>query len=93
KKAAPASLQNAAWAHIQKNERNKSRSLVLGVLAAASVAVFMISSSDFFLSQEMNHQEKEALLEEALSLFPAETPIEEDIIYEDEMLMIYTSSD
>lgn len=91
RQSVPPSIQEDIWAHIEMRAKRKKRRLFGVALAAASIVIFMLSNLDLPQKQEMEYSEKVAMLEEALSLFPEEASLEPDILYEDEMVMIYTS--
>ena len=97
-KRAPSHLPDTIWSAIQRRRRNKRRMLI-GMPVAASIALLVMSiffSPDPVTQNEgpITYDEKEALLKEALSMFPDEKPTmsKEQIIYEDELVIIYMAS-
>ncbi len=98
RKRAPSNLPDTIWSAIQRRRRNRRR-ILIGVPAAASIAFIVVSlilSSGPLPQDEgpITYDEKEALLKEALSMFPDEKPTtaEENIIYEDDLVIIYVAS-
>lgn len=91
---APANLNASIWATIQAKKRKKQRHLVRLSGLAASIVIFMA----FFIYNTVNkhseYEEKEALLNEALSMFTEEknTAEKQSILYEDDMVIIYLAS-
>ncbi|MEL7001771.1 MAG: hypothetical protein AAFN93_03450 [Bacteroidota bacterium] len=95
KKKAPTDLNAKIMASIQTRKRRKQRFLFGVSAAAASLVLFMVLFMSNKSNHEMNYAEKEAKLNEALSMFPDDDPVksERDIIYEDEIIVIYTASE
>lgn len=94
KKVAPRNLESDIWALIQKRGSRKRRILLRISSVAASI---ILAVSVFFIletrpQQEMSYAEKEAVLAEALAMISdtQEQPIVGEILYEDEILIIYT---
>lgn len=94
KKKAPENLNHQVWSTIQSQEKNKNRKITLFISAAASLAILI---SLIFISpslrnqKEMTYEEKAAKLEEALSLISENNEqADRKIIYEDEIILIYT---
>lgn len=87
---APENLNNTVWQAIQ-TKRKRSQRLIYGLVAAAASVVLLITLS--VNSSKQSYKEKEALLTEALSMFKNDEPkvSERNIIYEDELIVIYTS--
>jgi len=93
KKVAPQNLESDIWALIQKRESRKRRIL----LRVASVAASIILGVSVFLTiqtrpqEKMSYAEKAAVFEEALAMISdtQEQPILGEILYEDEILIIY----
>ncbi len=86
---APKNMNDSVWDAIQI-KRKKSKRLIYGLVAsAASIALIITLSVN---SSKQSDKEKEALLKEALSMFKKEEPKTEkqNIIYEDELIVIYT---
>lgn len=92
------------WQTIQE-KRSKKRRMVVGVFAAAASILLLLGIFVFHpIQQEVRQNKKEQLLTEALNMFEApnetasnesgrETAKEAALIYEDEMIIIYTASE
>lgn len=93
KKQAPPALEEGIWNTIQR----RIRSLKITVFAAAASILLLIVFSTHISPKEgqLTYQEKEAKLQEALALVAdIETePSVENIIYEDELVIIYTNTE
>lgn len=89
----PAGLNDKILASIESRNKSKHRFMNWGYGIAASIA--LIVGVFFFQSRENDdYLEKEALLNEALSMFPEPEQQDTDrtILYEDEMIIIYVAS-
>lgn len=95
KKAAPADLNNSIWEAIQTKKIKKRRLSIRIMSAAASVLLLFSISINHLSTNKMSIDEKEALLSEALNMLEIseQKEIEQNIIYEDEMIIIYTASE
>jgi len=91
----PRGLNDSIWASIQTRKRKKQRFLIGLSGIAASVALFMVIFINSTINFNNSYEEKEAVLKEALSMFPNEkhTPSNKNIIYEDELIIIYVASE
>ena len=90
---APDNINDSVWEAIQSVRNGKNR-LIYGLVAvAASVALILAFSINSAKQKNNNYEEKAALLTEALSMFQQNEQKEEqrNIIYEDELIIIYTS--
>ena len=94
KRKAPENLHNQVWSAIQSQEKKKNRKITWFISAAASLAILI---SLIFISpslrnqKEMSYEEKAAKLEEAQSLLSEHNgQTDRKIIYEDEIILIYT---
>lgn len=90
---APSHLQDAIWSAIEN--RNKSKKRIIYSLSGIAASILLTIA--FFVQGEntdMEYAEKEALLQEALAMFPDENQKQnvQDIIYEDDTILIYVSS-
>ncbi|NQU52335.1 MAG: hypothetical protein HQ522_07320 [Bacteroidetes bacterium] len=95
KKVAPQNLNDSLWASIQ-TRKIKKRSFVISIMStAATVLLFIFISVNYLSSKKMSYKEKEALLSEALSMLDIQKQIiaEQSIIYEDEMIIIYSATE
>lgn len=94
KKPVPQNLENDIWLTIQNREQKKKRMLI----KISSIAASVILAVSIFLSimplnkKEMSYDEKIAAIEEAMAMIsePQEEIIFGEILYEDEILIIYT---
>ena len=89
----PANLKDSVRAAIRTKKRKRQRMLV-PVSIAASIALLVTVFLNIPGNRESEYLEKEAQLREALSLFSADEGVRESqqVIYEDEMLIIYMAS-
>ena len=94
KRKAPENISSKVWSAIQSHEKKKNRKITWFISAAASLAILI---SLIFISpslrnqKEMSYEEKAAKLEEALSLISENNEqADRNIIYEDEIIVIYT---
>lgn len=85
---APKNLNDSVWVAVQ-TKRKRSQRLIYGIVAAAASGALIISLS--INSSKQSYAEKEALLKEALAMFKEDEPETEkqNIIYEDELIVIY----
>ena len=93
KKEAPENFNDKLWNSFQ-NRINKQRRFKIRIIsAAASVLLIIALSIGSLIQKELSNNKKEALLNQALSMFAdSEQEITmENIIYEDEIIIIYTS--
>jgi len=94
KRKAPENLNTEVWSAIQSHEKKKNRKITWFISAAASIAIlitFIFISPSLRNQKEMSYEEKAAKLEEALSLFSEhKKQANREIIYEDEIIVIYT---
>ena len=86
---APENLNHLVWESIQ-NKRKRSRRIIYGLVATAASVALIISLS-VNSSKKQSYAEKEALLKEAFAMFEENEPQQEiqNIIYEDELIVIY----
>ena len=94
RKKTPSNLKDSIWAAIQTRKRKKQRFLVILSGVAAAIALVITTFIYPTVNIHSDYKEKEALLNEALSMFSDEQPIPEkqSIIYEDDVVIIYVSS-
>lgn len=92
KKNVPEDLQDSIWESIQK-KRTVTRRLRFGVMSAAASILLIISVAVFSpFDNIQSYKKKEALLNEALSMFE-ENKMEVRPVYEDDMIIIYASAE
>lgn len=92
KKHAPDGLKQKVW----KSINTSTIKLRLGIFAAAASVLFLaIFSLQNFKDREMSYEEKEATLKEAIAMFSeSDTAYDvKEILYEDELVIIYTSNE
>ena len=94
KRTAPENFNSQVWSAIQSQEKKKNRKIIWIFSAAACLAILI---SLIFISpslrnqKEMSYEEKATKLEEALSLITEnKKQAPRKIIYEDEIILIYT---
>lgn len=94
KRIAPVNLESDIWSAIQSKEQRKRRTLfkIGSVAASVILAVSLFFTFDILRPEEMSYEEKEVALKEAMALFSEtqEKPVLEEILYEDEIIIIYT---
>ena len=93
RKARPG-LNDSIRTVIQNRKKRNQRFLFTVYGIAASIAIFLLVSNYQPSDTNAEYKKKEALLNEALSLFPEEktVPASRNIVYEDEMVIIYLTS-
>ena len=93
KREAPENLNDKLWASFQNRIIRKRRFKVGIISAAASIVLIITLIIGNPGQKKLSYNEKEALLNQALNMIAvSEQEIaKENIIYEDEMIIIYTS--
>lgn len=94
KKTVPANFNDVVWDGIQIRKKRRQRFLIGLSGLAAAIAIFVSMFISNSANKNISRDEKEALLNEALSMFSEETqgPAKQRIIYEDDIIIIYTAS-
>ena len=93
KREAPKNFNDTLWDSFQNRTIRKGR-LKIGIMSAAASVILIVT---LFIGnpgqKKLSYNEKEALLNQALNMFAdSEQEIaKENIFYEDEMIIIYTS--
>jgi hypothetical protein len=96
KKTAAANFNETLWESFER-QRNKKRRLIIGALSAAASIVLITVS--LFISNtqenELSYNEKAALLQESLEMFASVdgAQLEQDIVFENDLIVIYTTSE
>ncbi len=94
KNTTPANLESLIWSNIHSKEKKYPKIILRALAVAASVALIItiLWFPDPLKSREMSYEEKAAVLKEALiMIYTAEkTKPDQEIIYEDETIIIYT---
>ena len=83
------------WESFEPKTRSRRKKVVVMLSAAATVLVLVALAMGNLGQKELSYSEKEALLNEALELFPETTEevTEREVIYENEMITVYTASE
>ncbi|MDD2550412.1 MAG: hypothetical protein PHD00_10005 [Bacteroidales bacterium] len=95
KTEAPKNFNDTLWESFQ-NKRIRRRKILVGIMSAAASAILLISLSISNPRQkELNFAEKEALLNQALNMLSNtdRADVAQNIIFENEMLIIYTTAE
>lgn len=94
KKSIPTNLENQIWSNIQRKEKKKPKMMlrVLALAASITLVLTILWIPNPLKSREMSDAEKAAVLKEALTMISSaeERITEQEIIYEDDLLIIYT---
>lgn len=95
KKNAPADFNDSLWASIQYSKMKKRRLTIRIMTTSAAVFLFIFISINHLSTNRISNEKKEALLSEAFSMLSVSEQKENklNIIYEDEMIIIYTDSE
>jgi len=93
KKTAPEEFNDKMWLLFEK--RKKRKLFLTALSAAASILLIMIA---IFMTKEpqtsLSYDEKQALLEEGLAMFTTvnQDQSQEEVLFENEFIIIYTSN-
>jgi len=91
----PKGFNDTLWESFQ-NKKIRKRKVYVGIIAAAASVLLLISLYIVNPKQkELDYSEKQALLNQALNMVSNSglVEIQERIIYENEMIIIYTSTE
>lgn len=93
RKKAPFDLKDTIWEAIQTRKRKQQR-FHMTLSIAAAIGIFMIAYISTPKDKNMSYERKSAILKEALSMFldPTTTTVTQNIIYEDDLVIIYVAS-
>ncbi|GAL88415.1 hypothetical protein JCM19538_2928 [Jejuia pallidilutea] len=93
KKAPPKGFNDTLWTSFEGKTSRKRRFSVVMLSAAASVVVLIMIAIYSLQPKTLSYAEKQALLDEALSMFPETEQIQraQHILYEDDLVIVYTS--
>ncbi|MEM8763472.1 MAG: hypothetical protein AAGD88_06660 [Bacteroidota bacterium] len=93
--ATPKDLNDRLWESFEPKTLSSRKKVVVMLSAAATVLVLVALAIGNLGQDELSYSEKEALLNEALELFPEtiEEVTEREVIYENEMITVYTASE
>lgn len=94
KEVAPAHLRNVIATAIQTRKRSKQR-IFMGISGVAATIAIVMAVLMYPTKTTMGHEEKQALLNEAFTMFPDVKPISEskNIMYEDELVIVYLNTE
>ncbi|QCX00775.1 hypothetical protein FGM00_11895 [Aggregatimonas sangjinii] len=94
KEVAPAHLRSTIAAAIQTRKRRKQR-IFIGISGVAATIAIIMAVLMYPTKTTMGYEEKQALLNEAFTMFPEEQQIagNKNIVYEDELVIVYTSNE
>ena len=94
-KTAPEGFNEILWASFEKKKLRNNRFIIKTLSAAASVLLLITFAISSLKSKELSYAEKQALLEEALNMFPETEQMQtvQNIIYEDDLMIVYTKSE
>ena len=91
----PDHLNDTLWERFEAKTTNSRRRWISSITAAASVLLLISLFVDFLKEDKLTYAQKESLLNEALNMFPDEeiSETQQDIIYENEMIILYTTTE
>ncbi len=95
KNETPKNFNDTLWESFQ-NKKTKRHRRFVGIMSTAASVLLLISLYIASPKQkELNYSEKEALLNQALNMVSNSEPseIQQNIIYENEMIIIYTTTE
>lgn len=87
----PEDLNKTLWESFETKKSNKTKLVTIFTAIAASLLLLLTLNGGVWGSQELSFEEKQALLEEAINMFPTQGVDQQDIIYENEMIIVYTT--
>lgn len=89
----PENLEPSIWKTIEKKKKRQQHMIYYWSGIAASI-IFLVAVTFNYKSTEMNYEEKAALLNEALAMFPEDNHKidNQDIIFEDDTIIIYMAT-
>ncbi len=89
----PKDFNDTIWESFENkiNNKHKSRFKIVIMSAAASILLIIAFFIGNTTKKELSYDQKAALLNEALSMFSDNKQNNENIIYENETIVIYTS--
>ena len=92
KKEIPKDFNETLWESFQ-NKKIRKRKIFIGIMSAAASVLLLIS---LFITtpkqKELNYSEKEVLLNQAINMV-SNSEIKKNIFYEDDMIIIYTTTE
>ena len=91
----PEHLNDSLWKSFEKRKAKKRKVFVSRIMAAASILLLISLLLTKSINKELDYAEKEALLNQALIMVSESDTAEkqQNIIYENEMIIIYTTTE
>ena len=91
----PEHFNDSLWKSFEKRKAKKRKVFVTGIMAAASILLLIPLLLTQSTNKELDYAEKEALLHQALMMVSDSNTNEtqQNIIYENEMIIIYTTTE
>ena len=91
----PEHFNDSLWKSFEKRKAKKRKVFVAGIMAAASILLLISLLLTKSTNKELDYAEKEALLHQALMMVSDSDTHEtqQNIIYENEMIIIYTTTE
>ena len=86
----PDNLNEKLWDSFQNRKKNHTNWIVASLAVAATLLIIVTLAINSSKKKEMDYAQKQALLEEARNMFKENTA---KILYEDELIQIYTISE
>ncbi|WP_455168739.1 hypothetical protein [Aegicerativicinus sediminis] len=90
KQSTPENFNDTLWESFQKKKQGRARMFATVISVAASIILLLTLVINKSGQAKLDYAEKQALLEEARSMFKES---QSHIIYEDEFIQIYTTSE
>ena len=90
KQSTPENFNDTLWESFQKKKQGRARMFATVISVAASIILLLILVINKSGQAKLDYAKKQALLEEARSMFKES---QSHIIYEDEFIQIYTTSE
>ncbi|WP_228850381.1 hypothetical protein [Aegicerativicinus sediminis] len=90
KQSTPENFNDTLWESFQKKKQGSARMFATVISVAASIILLLTLVINKSGQAKLDYAEKQALLEEARSMFKES---QSNIIYEDEFIQIYTTSE
>jgi 23S rRNA-/tRNA-specific pseudouridylate synthase len=94
KTEAPVDFNEDLWKKFEGKTQSYRKLIITTLSIAASVLLFIAFTYSYSEKDNLSYEEKEALLKQSLELFSEneENIANQDILYEDESIIIYTKS-
>ena len=92
KESIPEYLNDSLWIAFEQTKRRKQRVLYSRISIAASVVFCLALLLNYNKTSELSYAKKEALLNEVLSMYVSTKEMNHNIIYQDDLVIIYTNN-